>query len=102
METLEKALATLPKDIVYRVKGFIPLVDLPSSPSSIAESGGSGLEIETQTVILNWAFGRFEITSLAPQSQSRELRLTIMGERGEIRRKWAGRLSEALGCSVAT
>jgi|ERR1700733_353778 len=101
METLGRALAVLPKDVVYRVKGFIPLADLQSSPKSTAESDESGLA--TQAVILNWAFGRFETTSLAPlTSQSRELRLTIMGERGEIRRKWAGRLADALGGSVAT
>lgn len=101
METLGRALATLPKDVVYRVKGFIPLVDLLNSPKSTAESDERGLV--TQTVILNWAFGRFETTRLAPlTSQSRELRLTIMGERGEIRRKWAGRLADALGGSVAT
>lgn len=105
METLESALAALPKDVVYRVKGFIPLTLSLFNAQSAAESAGS--QLQTQIVILNWAFGRFETTSLAPSiSQSdptpAELKLTIMGERGEIRRKWAVRLANALGGRVAS
>jgi G3E family GTPase len=105
METLEIVLAGLPKDVVYRVKGFIPLI--PSLIDAQSTAGSAGSQSDVQTVILNWAFGRFETTSLAPLiSQSgptpAELKLTIMGERGEIRRKWAVRLANALGGRVAS
>ena len=103
MATLESALATLQTDVVYRVKGFVPLIRPLNDATTVAESAEG--RSETQTVILNWAFGRSEIVSLAPSTSSptpEELRLTIMGERGEIRRKWAVRLADALGGKVAS
>lgn len=87
---LESALATVNKETVYRVKGFIKLHDNQSSP---------------QTYILNWAFGRFELTEvvgeIADQLESEEhVRFTVMGERGEVRKK-AQRLADALGVEVS-
>jgi len=100
MDTLESALAALPKDVVYRVKGFIPLIHPLNDTKTVGESDGSGLD--AQRTILNWAFGRFETTSLAPliSQAAPDLRLTIMGERGEIQRKWAVRLANAVGARV--
>ncbi|KDQ15807.1 hypothetical protein BOTBODRAFT_107848 [Botryobasidium botryosum FD-172 SS1] len=83
------ALASLSAESIYRVKGFITFAD-------------------DKEVILNWAFGRFE---LVPVSDSKGLRqenakrgtasarLTVMGERGEVK-KWAVRLASALGAVV--
>jgi G3E family GTPase len=103
-EALEIALASLPKDVVYRVKGFIHLIRPAGDAKNTAETAES--KLEAHTVILNWAFGRFEITRLTPSTTDSvsvlagSLRLTIMGERGEIRRKWAVRLAEALSGRV--
>jgi len=55
--------------------------------------------------ILNWAFGRWELVSApAPGTSADEdedgvVRLTVMGERGEVQR-YAKRLAEALGATV--
>jgi len=105
-DALEQALAKLPKDVVYRVKGYVPLL---SSTSGDSVTEGNGIANNTgepvEMIILNWAFGRFETTpytpsAAAPSKSTSGLRLTIMGERGEIRRRWAGRLAEALGGKV--
>lgn len=79
-ETLTKALATLPKESVWRVKGFVR-----------TESGPR---------ILNWAFSRFELTPIESPSALSEgelLKLTVMGERGEVKRIARRQLAEALG-----
>jgi G3E family GTPase len=62
LESLETALTSLSKESVWRVKGF--------------------LKLSTGDHILNWAFGRYELT---PYSRGLEgdIKLTIMGERGE-------------------
>ncbi|KAF8311082.1 cobW-domain-containing protein [Clavulina sp. PMI_390] len=88
-DALDKALATLPKDVIYRVKGYVPLA--PSTASTPMSS--------PEVVILNWAFGRIEITPhvSASQDSPSQLRLSVMGERGEVKRKWAVRLADALG-----
>jgi hypothetical protein len=80
-KTLIDALDLLPKESVYRVKGFVHL----QNEDSEAE--------ESKSFILNWAFGRFDLIPIT--SQSKLLRLTIMGERGEVGR-WVLKLAEKL------
>ncbi|KAI0293829.1 CobW/HypB/UreG, nucleotide-binding domain-containing protein [Russula brevipes] len=93
--TLSAALDQLPKESVYRVKGFIR-----KKP-------------RRQWWILNWAFGRWELvpapdspsaaTTTADEDEDEDrrgvVRLTVMGERGEVRR-YARRLAERLGAAV--
>lgn len=66
-ETLEKcvlidALALLSRDAIWRVKGFVGLSD-------------------ERRYILNWAFGRYELTAYEGSSEG----ITVMGRRGEVR-----------------
>jgi len=71
------ALGSLSKESVWRVKGFVRL--LP----------------ENQVYILNWAFGRYELHSCDTQNASAVIQLTVMGQRGEMKRpvhKFAGKL----------
>lgn len=77
-QRLESVLDKLPKEYVYRVKGFVQLI----------EDGRSN------SYILNWAFGRFDLISISDNAQN-NLRLTIMGERGEVKR-YACRVAEDL------
>jgi G3E family GTPase len=89
-EVLNAALGALNKDAVYRVKGFIRFYD--EQPFSVVH-------------ILNWAFGRFELTQIAGDTSSQldaneDVRLTVMGERGEIRPK-ARKLADALGAGIS-
>lgn len=56
------------------------------------------------THILNYAFGRHELTPMShlddnPDFRGVGVRLTVMGERGEVTRR-ARRLAEALGEGV--
>jgi hypothetical protein len=67
-ETLDAALQLLPKDTVWRVKGFILL----------SEGGWH---------ILNWAFGRYTLTPTLGDGEG--VRVTVMGRRGEVRRACA-------------
>jgi hypothetical protein len=122
--TLSAALQRLPKESVYRVKGFICLTHSPtgtgtSSPSPITDidtSTGTGTAAiadsegkrqQAEWWILNWAFGRWELvpvpTSPFAEDEDEErrgvVRLTMMGERGEVRRN-AKRLAETLGAEV--
>jgi len=81
-EILESALHELSKESIWRVKGFVHL------------KAGNDREIPnqftpSQIYILNWAFGRYDLTPFSSESGSEELgaiRLTVMGERGEVRR----------------
>ncbi|KAJ6513401.1 CobW/HypB/UreG, nucleotide-binding domain-containing protein [Mycena sanguinolenta] len=67
-EALTAALATLSKETIWRVKGLVRLK-------------GQGMHI------LNWAFGRFDLTPLVDHSEEQgSVKLTVMGERGEIKR----------------
>lgn len=83
-KVLQETLAQLSKskETVWRVKGFVRTAE-------------RGLQI------LNWAFGRYELTAAADEHAEvmklgDVLKLTVMGERGEVKR--AGRkLAEALG-----
>ncbi|KAI0048974.1 cobW-domain-containing protein [Auriscalpium vulgare] len=78
--TLNEALSSLSKECIYRVKGFVRLPE--------------------GTKILNWAFGRSELTPFAGKEQAGEVvRVTVMGERGEVK-KFARRLAESLGAAV--
>ncbi|KAI9440117.1 cobW-domain-containing protein [Lactarius indigo] len=89
---LSAALGQLSKESVYRVKGFIRF----STARPRAAEGEEGQQI------LNWAFGRWELVRV-PDSSLEEngefVRLTVMGERGEVRR-YAKKLAEALGAEV--
>lgn len=82
-ETLSTTLAKLSKESVWRVKGFV--------------------RTEGGVCILNWAFGRYDLTETSASdllSEGETVRLTIMGERGEVKRE-AQKLAEALGATVS-
>ena len=103
--TLTAALRQLPKEYVYRVKGFIRF----APPSTSASEGLEPQQQQRRWWILNWAFGRWELVSApapAPAAAAADdededgvVRLTVMGERGEVQR-YAKRLAEALGATV--
>lgn len=65
---LEAALASVSKEFVWRIKGFVRL--------------------ETGVHILNWAFGRHDLTPSNDKylEGGEVLKLTAMGERGEVKR----------------
>jgi len=77
-QKLEQMLASCPKEEVYRIKGFIKIQD--KGPC-----------------ILNFAFGRWEITPLRRdiKESKRGLRLTVMLARGEGR-QWQREFSKVL------
>ncbi|OCF54065.1 cytoplasmic protein [Kwoniella mangroviensis CBS 10435] len=88
-ELLDKELSKLSFEI-YRVKGLIRL--LSAEPSGYT------------TNILNYAFGRYELTPIPSLDEDDSLkgvslRLTVMGERGEVARR-ARKLAEWLGAQV--
>ncbi|KAL0064797.1 hypothetical protein AAF712_008194 [Marasmius tenuissimus] len=65
--SLDEALSKLPKESVWRVKGFVRLDD--------------------EEFILNWAFGRYDLNRTSEKGDGeRVIDLTAMGERGEVRR----------------
>ncbi|KAI0329249.1 cobW-domain-containing protein [Cubamyces sp. BRFM 1775] len=80
-EDLTTALSSLSKETVWRVKGFVRLA--------------RGLHI------LNWAFGRYELTAFDDPAGEHKgsVKLTVMGERGEVKRA-ARRLAERIGAQV--
>lgn len=82
-QTLEHALGRLSKETVWRVKGFV------RTP-------------EGDVQILNWAFGRFDLIPHDGDGlkDGRPLLLTVMGERGEVKRA-ARKFAEDLGGNVA-
>lgn len=75
------ALGSLSKESIWRVKGFVRL--LP----------------ENQVHILNWAFGRYELNSHNTQNAFPVIQLTVMGQRGEMKRL-IHRFAERLGGNV--
>ncbi|KAM5544579.1 hypothetical protein V8D89_001477 [Ganoderma adspersum] len=79
-ESLTEGLGMLSKETVWRVKGFVRL-----------ESGHH---------ILNWAFGRHELIRMetVPEDVG-SVKLTVMGERGEVKRG-ARKLAEKLAAEV--
>ncbi|KAG6900583.1 hypothetical protein C0993_008300 [Termitomyces sp. T159_Od127] len=64
---LVRALGLLSKETVWRVKGFVKLRE-------------EGVQI------LNWAFGRYDLTAMKEGEPQGTIWLTVMGERGEMRR----------------
>ncbi|KAA1467379.1 cobW-domain-containing protein [Dentipellis sp. KUC8613] len=79
---LEEALSLPSKEVVFRIKGFVRL------PSGYH--------------IVNWAFGRHDLHILDgeyPGDSGDVIRLTVMGERGEVRRA-ARKVAERLGAKV--
>ena len=103
--TLSSALRQLPKEGVYRVKGFIRFAPTPTTADADSDSDGDARR--QQWWILNWAFGRWDLVrastspfAAAEDGDEREVvRLTVMGERGEVRRS-AKKLAAALGAVV--
>ena len=80
---LRDALEAVSKETVWRIKGFVRL-----------ESG---------IYILNWAFGRYELTACGKDEEPAEgyaVRLTVMGERGEVRRS-LNKFGSTLGAIVS-
>lgn len=75
------ALGSLSKESIWRVKGFVRL--LP----------------ENQVYILNWAFGRYELHPCDSQNAFAVIQLTVMGQRGEMKRL-LHRFAEKLGGNV--
>lgn len=64
---LRSSLEQVPKESVWRVKGFVRLQE--------------GLHI------LNWAFGRYDLIKADMEDMNdTSIRLTVMGERGEVKR----------------
>lgn len=81
-ETVDKALGALSKESVWRLKGFLRL------PAGIH--------------IVNWAFGRFDLTPMKDALNSMEgveVKLTAMGEQGEVKRA-VRKLAEQLGAKL--
>ena len=76
-ERLIEALHSLPRECVWRAKGFIRLRD-------------------GRWVIVNWAFGRYELKDCCDVDMTGVVRMTVMGGRGEVRGP-AGRFGEMLG-----
>ncbi|KAG6881876.1 hypothetical protein C0992_013243, partial [Termitomyces sp. T32_za158] len=75
------ALEILSKETVWRVKGFVKLK-------------------EEGVRILNWAFGRYELTPVKEDELQGSILLTVMGERGEVRRA-IRKFSAALDAELA-
>ena len=88
---LTSALAALPKESIWRVKGFVRLVSQNCGPSGV--------------FIVNWAFGRLELTPRAAIERNSsmepepEVLLTVMGERGEMKRHTT-KFAKEIGASV--
>lgn len=81
-ETLSATLGKLSTEAVWRVKGFV------------RTHGG--------VRILNWAFGRYDLTETTDAellAEQETVKLTVMGERGEVKRE-ARKLAEALGATI--
>jgi hypothetical protein len=104
-ETLETALSKLSFEI-YR--GMSPFLHHLLSFGIYSDDAVKGIvrlsspsTSESTTYILNYAFGRHELTP-APELDEKEefrgvsVRLTVMGERGEVARR-SRRLAESLG-----
>ncbi|KAJ3912447.1 CobW/HypB/UreG, nucleotide-binding domain-containing protein [Lentinula edodes] len=72
IDTLEECLTKLGKESVWRVKGFVRV---------------QGVN-DVETYIVNWAFGRYELTKSEPSVLVGDcsVQLTAMGEQGELRR----------------
>ncbi|KII84449.1 hypothetical protein PLICRDRAFT_168049 [Plicaturopsis crispa FD-325 SS-3] len=78
---LRSSLDSISKESIWRVKGFVRLT--------------------TGVHIVNWAFGRYEVTRLGDEGQDSGdiVKLTVMGERGEVRRA-SRRFATSLGADI--
>jgi hypothetical protein len=76
-ETLIEALHTLSREWVWRAKGFIKLRD-------------------GRWLIVNWAFGRYELKEFLGVDMTGVVRMTVMGSRGEVRGP-AGKFAKIIG-----
>jgi hypothetical protein len=76
-ETLIEALQSLTRESVWRAKGFIKLRD-------------------GRWLIVNWAFGRYELKDFLGVDMTGVVRMTVMGSRGEVRGP-AGKFAKMLG-----
>lgn len=88
-DLLTDALDALPKDSVYRVKGFVSFQNAPEG-----------------ILVLNWAFGRFELVPLTTtrnpvvqRMKAGDALLTVMGAAGEVRR-YGRKLGQSLGARL--
>ncbi|KAF9053214.1 CobW/HypB/UreG, nucleotide-binding domain-containing protein [Panaeolus papilionaceus] len=79
-ETLVNVLNGVPKDIIWRVKGFVKTVD-------------------GQWWLVNWAFGRHGLVEYSGDDIEGTVKLTLMGARGEVVRN-ARKVAAGLGGSV--
>ncbi|KAI0926285.1 hypothetical protein AcV5_008786 [Taiwanofungus camphoratus] len=77
-DELKRGLDALSKEYIWRVKGFVRL--------------------DRGVYILNWAFGRYEL-SASPGDDGHIVRLTFMGERGEVKRA-VRKFAETLGAQL--
>ncbi|TFL03145.1 CobW/HypB/UreG, nucleotide-binding domain-containing protein [Pterulicium gracile] len=82
---LKTCLSTVPLSVIWRIKGFLHL--------------RPGLGDGSAWYILNFAFGRFDLVPTSSGNDLEPIRVTVMGERGEVRRA-AGKLAEVLGAEV--
>lgn len=108
LDVLEAELARLPFEI-YRgewcwVGAKVPLLTLSSVKGFIRTAAPDDSD-KCTTFILNWAFGRHELTAAPELDQSPDLagvslRLTMMGARGEVAKR-ARSLAEKLGAEMA-
>lgn len=102
---LEELLAKLPSEDVWRVKGFLRL-SAPGDTNTETDSGEKGTPAGERYFILNWAFGRHELVPASSamskrlDSQSVRVKLTIMGARGEVKKR-ARTLAVGLGADLA-
>ena len=80
-ETLIEALHTLSRESIWRVKGFIKLSD-------------------GEWLIVNWAFGRYELKDFSGVNMTGIVRMTVMGGRGEVRGP-AGKFAKMLGSVIS-
>ncbi|KAF9223555.1 cobW-domain-containing protein [Gyrodon lividus] len=80
-DLLQSSLRSVSKETIWRIKGFVRLV--------------AGVHI------LNWAFGRYELTPCKnpEHMQDSAVRLTVMGERGEVKRS-VGKFCAMLGAEM--
>lgn len=93
-DRLDEVLAKLSSEDVWRVKGFVRL-------ASDQQHNSKSLGYH----ILNWAFGRYDLHEASERmaqqldNQQVEIRLTVMGARGEVKRR-SKVLADLLDASV--
>lgn len=80
-ELVMSSLAAISNEDVWRIKGFVCV----SSPP--------------ETYIVNWAFGRVELTNVVSNKDEPDVRLTVMGRHGELKRA-IRKFAEALGAQI--